>query len=440
MPFATRLLFIFLMAVSESAYAHQSSVVYSDISAGGRLVEVSLQIANTDLYEALGLAQDRPATVEEAQASATRLGQYLQSRIVVRNHEHACAGELDGHDILDKGGGFFFVQRLRYRCARSLEDAELVYNLFFDLDPRHQGLSHVRAFGHQTEHVFRSHSRTLKLGQALGLYDNVRDYLELGIEHIFTGYDHLAFLFGLLIIAAATSRADGMQKTSGMRRGLGYVIRIVTAFTLAHSVTLCASALGWVTLPSRFVESFIAVSIGYVALENILFPKPRWRFALTFVFGLVHGFGFASVLQELGLPKTGLLWSLLSFNIGVEIGQLSVVGLVFPVLYLLAQHSATPSGVAHTAPRRGPPFQAAELLLLAALLGFCVVLFQHFGLPLFTVCIVALGLPAILLQLVPRRGYDKSVRIGASALLLALSILWLLERALGKQLFWGILG
>src|SRR5262249_34955284 len=163
------------------------------------------------------------------------------------------------------------------------------------------------------EHVFRDHSRTLKLGRPLGVLDNVRDYLNLGIEHIFTGYDHLAFLFGLLIIAAAVGASGGAGQ-SGMRRGLGYVVRLVTAVTIAPPVTLCASALGWVALPSRFVESFIAVSIGYVALENILRPEPAHRFLLTFGFGLVHGFGFASVLKELGLPKSGLLWSLLSFN------------------------------------------------------------------------------------------------------------------------------
>src|SRR5262249_45069793 len=162
----------------------------------------------------------------------------------------------------------------------------------FDIDPRHQGLAHIRAFGGESEHVFRDHSRTLRLGRPLGVLDNVRDYLNLGIEHIFTGYDHLAFLFGLLIIAAAVGAARPASNSpdanrSGMRRGLGYVIRIVTAFTIAHSVTLCASALGWVALPSRLVETFIAVSIGYVAMENIVRPAPRHRFLLTFSFGLM---------------------------------------------------------------------------------------------------------------------------------------------------------
>lgn len=430
------------------AAAHQSSVVYSDIAVAGRQVEITLQVTNSDLYQALGLTKERPVTLQEARDGAGRLGAYLMSQVTVENHGHPCPGEADEPDFLDKGGSFFFIQRLHYRCLRSLEEAEITYNLLFDIDPRHQGLAHVRAFGGESEHVFRSQSRTLRLGHPLGVLDNVRDYLQLGVEHIFTGYDHLAFLFGLLIIAAAVGATPpgGPAGKSGMRRGLGYVMRIVTAFTIAHSVTLCASALGWVALPSRLVESFIAVSIGYVALENILRPEPRHRFLLTFSFGLMHGFGFASVLKEVGLPKAGLLWSLLSFNLGVELGQLAVVVLGFPVLFLLARHGPAAGPPAAPAPRRapptrrGPPFQPLELLLLAVLLGLCVLLFVRFNLPLFTVCLVALGLPAALLLLVPRYGYDRCVRIGTSAVLLCLSLLWFFERVSGRTLLGGWLG
>lgn len=437
------------LLLPRAARAHQSSVVYSDIAIAGRQVELTLQISNSDLYQALGLTKERPVTLQEARDGAGRLGAYLLAQVTVENHGHPCPGEIDEPDFLDKGGSFFFVQRLRYRCLRSLEEAEITYNLLFDIDPRHQGLAHVRAFGGESEHVFRSQSRTLRLGHPLGVLDNVRDYLQLGVEHIFTGYDHLAFLFGLLIIAAAVGAGpptSGPPAGGGMRRGLGYVMRIVTAFTIAHSVTLCASALGWVALPSRLVESFIAVSIGYVALENILRPEPRHRFLLTFSFGLMHGFGFASVLKEVGLPKAGLLWSLLSFNLGVELGQLAVVVLGFPVLFLLARHSPpagpqpAPPPRRPAPPRRGPPFRALELLLLAVLLGLCVLLFVRFNLPLFTVCLVALGLPAALLLLVPRYGYDRCVRIGTSAVLLTLSLLWFFERVSGRTLFGGWLG
>lgn len=435
------------------ALAHQSSVVFGDVVAQGRLVEVTLQLSHSDLYEALGLERDRPSTAAEAEAGAERIADYLLGRVTVSNHGHACAGSAEQHAIASKPGSeaFFFVQKLRFRCSRSLEDAALNYNLFFDVDPCHQCLLRLHrelpSGSTETEHALRSSSRTLSLGRPLSTFDNVRDYAALGVEHIFTGYDHLAFLFALLIVAAGgvgASGSAGAAPPSGdpprsvalvsadrqARRGLLAVVRVVTAFTLAHSVTLCLSGLGVLSLPSRLVESFIAASIGYVAIENLLRPAPRHRFLLTFLFGLVHGFGFASVLKEVGLPRSGLLLSLLSFNVGVEAGQLLVVALAFPVLFLLASR-----GGEHRS-----AFQYRELGLLALLLGLCALLFARFELPLVPILAVALVLPALLVALVPRYGYDRCVRIGVSALLAALSLLWFVERVSEKTLLRGLLG
>jgi hypothetical protein len=415
-----------LLGAQRDARAHQSSVVYLDVAPSGRAVELTLQVANGDLYEALGLAQDRPVTQAEARAGRERLTAYFTERLLVTNHGLPCPPELVEDGLLDKGDGFFVVQRLRYRCARTVEDAVITYNLFFDLDPRHQGLAHVRGFSGESEQVFRDRARTLSLTRQLGVLDNVRDYLELGVEHIFTGYDHLAFLLGLLLIAA------GRGAREGAAAGLRYVVGVVSAFTLAHSVTLIVSALGWVSLPTRLVESVIAASIGLVALDNLRGPAPRHRFLVTFCFGLIHGFGFASVLREIGLPRRGLLWSLLSFNLGVELGQLVVVAMGFPVLLLLAQRGADAE------PQR--PLHPLEGALALCLLGLCALLFVRFGLPLVQVLIFVVLLPAGLLFLVPRWGYGRCVRIGGSALLALFSLLWLIERASGRTLLGGALG
>ena len=142
----------------------------------------------------------------------------------------------------------------------------------------------------------------------------------LGVEHIATGYDHLLFLLALILCGGS----------------LMQLFKIITAFTLAHSITLGAAALGIVTLPSTLVESVIALSIAYVAFEN-LFPRyaisRRWT--ISFLFGLMHGFGFSSVLQEIGLPRDSVIWSLLNFNLGVEAGQLVAVAVVLPGLLWL---------------------------------------------------------------------------------------------------------
>lgn len=147
-------------------------------------------------------------------------------------------------------------------------------------------------------------------------------YLRLGIEHILTGYDHLLFLLGLL---AVCQRA-------------GPMLGIITCFTIAHSLTLAVAALGLFSLPGKIVEPLIAASIVYVGLENLARRgEPRGRWALTFVFGLIHGFGFAGVLREVGLGASGsgIALPLFSFNLGVELGQMAVAAVVLPLLWWL---------------------------------------------------------------------------------------------------------
>lgn len=141
-------------------------------------------------------------------------------------------------------------------------------------------------------------------------------FTRLGVEHIFTGYDHLAFLLGLLVATAT----------------LGSLVRIITSFTIAHSITLALATFSVVALPSRLTESLIALSIAYVAAENLLDFRAMKRYYITFLFGLVHGFGFSSVLREMDLPQSGLALSLFSFNLGVEIGQVTFVLLIFPLV------------------------------------------------------------------------------------------------------------
>ena len=148
------------------------------------------------------------------------------------------------------------------------------------------------------------------------LVEVLRRYAEAGVEHIFLGYDHVAFLIAIVLWA----------------RRLWPVIKIVTAFTVAHSITLSLAALQIVVIPSAVVEPAIAASIVYVAVENFFSRNVDRRWRDTFVFGLIHGFGFASALQEFGLPRGAVIPALGAFNIGVELGQVAVVGIVIPLL------------------------------------------------------------------------------------------------------------
>ncbi|MGZ3439332.1 MAG: HupE/UreJ family protein [Polyangia bacterium] len=313
-------------AASSTARAHTSSLTYVEIAVEGRTVGVTLQISNRDLYEAIGVDKDRAVDRAEVERARAPLLDYVAARVHVKNGEADCPPAAHTLSFADKSDGFFAVTRVDYVCKRTAADVTVEYDLFFDLDPMHQGLARVELPGQpERQHVFRGAARTLRLDRPVTLFDHLRDYCLLGMEHIFTGYDHLAFLFGLLLVA--TSR--------GLRGGTRYILGVVTAFTVAHSVTLIAAGLGWVRLPSRFVESAIALSIAYVAVENLAVREPKHRWLLTFCFGLVHGFGFASVLAEIGLPPSGVIPSLVSFNVGVELGQLTVVCLVAPILLWL---------------------------------------------------------------------------------------------------------
>ncbi|MBI2753738.1 MAG: HupE/UreJ family protein, partial [Betaproteobacteria bacterium] len=146
-------------------------------------------------------------------------------------------------------------------------------------------------------------------GVQIGLGETLRHYIVAGIEHIAIGYDHIAFLLAVIVLG----------------RHFWPLFAAVTAFTVAHSITLTLAVLGLVALPSRIVEPLIAATVVYVAVENFFVRDIRHRWRLTFVFGLIHGFGFASVLREHGIPDQALIPALAAFNVGVEVGQILVV-------------------------------------------------------------------------------------------------------------------
>jgi hypothetical protein len=163
-------------------------------------------------------------------------------------------------------------------------------------------------------------------------FETASDFVKLGIEHIFTGYDHLAFLMGLLIV------------TTTIRS----LLKVITSFTVAHSITLGLATFGVVELPSRLIESLIALSIAYIAIENFTGKTLLHRWKITFLFGLVHGFGFSNVLKEMALTKKALAISLFSFNGGVEVGQLVFVSLLFPFIYWVGRSRWKPQFLSAT--------------------------------------------------------------------------------------------
>lgn len=163
------------------------------------------------------------------------------------------------------------------------------------------------------------------------------DYFREGVWHIWIGFDHILFLLALLLPVVVYRLEGKWLAVEGLKPAFFSVLKIVTAFTLAHSITLSLATLGMISLPSRWVESIIAASVVIAALNNVfpLFKDRRW--AMAFAFGLIHGFGFASVLSDLGLPGDTLALALVGFNVGVEAGQLAIVTGFLPLAYLLRE-------------------------------------------------------------------------------------------------------
>ena len=173
--------------------------------------------------------------------------------------------------------------------------------------------------------------------RSLAVHESVSsfaDFLTLGVKHILTGYDHLLFLLGLLVVA----------------RGFASSLKIITGFTIAHSFTLALATFGLARIPSRIVEPLIAASIVYVGVDNLLRgDNPQARQLLTFGFGFIHGFGFASALRETGIGSRtgGIVLPLLSFNVGVELGQIMVAAAALPIIWRLRE---SPVFIARWAP------------------------------------------------------------------------------------------
>jgi hydrogenase/urease accessory protein HupE len=209
-----------------------------------------------------------------------------------------------------------------YTWSAPREGLTIRYGLFEPGITSAQSLATITEGDRLQEYVFTPRQRVLNLN-ANGVWGRVQRFLSLGVEHILTGYDHILFLLSVL-----------MGST-----GFWAVLKIVTAFTAAHSITLSLAVLGIVKLPAVFVESAIALSIAYVAAENLMRQEPRHRWVLTFGFGLIHGLGFASILQEFNLSANALALSLVSFNLGVELGQVVVVSLFFALLFLIRKYT-----------------------------------------------------------------------------------------------------
>jgi hypothetical protein len=326
-----------LLALSLPAVAHKASDSYLALQVQGQAVTGQWDVALRDIDFAIGLDAngDGDITWGEVQARQRELDAWALGRLDVQRGGD-CKLAVTEHLVDDHTDGTYAVLRLAGTCPAGTGHLALHYRLLFDLDALHRGLLRLDLDGVNHSAVLSPDTGVLNI-QA-GETSRWRQFLQYvveGIWHIWIGFDHILFLLSLLLPAVLVFKAPRWQGADTFRQALAEVLWVVTAFTVAHSITLTLAALQIVELPSRLVESAIAASVVLAAANNLYPVVERRRWLVAFSFGLIHGFGFASVLTELGLPQEALVLSLLGFNLGVETGQLAIVAVFLPVAFVL---------------------------------------------------------------------------------------------------------
>lgn len=325
-----------LCCLSSVSYAHKASDSYlniQQIDASTLHIQWDIALRDLDILLNLDANNDRQLTWREVVVRTLELEQLATQNLVIRRNTQDCKTDNVQPIAIDNHvDGAYAVMRFSVQCEQQGAWA-IQYRLLENIDVLHRGILSWQAL-HQTAQtlVVAAGEQEVILSN-LNQQHTVQSFWQEGIGHIWAGYDHILFLLSLLLPIVLVRHQQTWQPVQRWQTALLDAVGIVTAFTLAHSLTLVLAALQWVYLPSRLVESLIAASVIIAALHNLWPVLHRWRWLMAFAFGLIHGFGFASALTDLTAGLEAPLWALLGFNLGVETGQLIIVMIFIPLAY-----------------------------------------------------------------------------------------------------------
>lgn len=337
---------IFMALLSLNASAHKPSDSYLMLKIQAGQLHGQWDIALRDLDYALGLDANDDGKIlwAELHEHQRAIYAYALNRLSIKSQQQDCT--LQPADMLvdEHSDGHYAVLNFQVVCPAPAEQLSITYNLFFDIDLQHRGLFSLIGDPVSASGIFspEQQNQSFALEQADKPWQELKNFAYEGVWHIWIGFDHILFLLSLILPAALHRDSSGWQPKLGFMRIFADVLEVVTAFTLAHSITLSLTALHYIALPSRWVESAIAASVIVAALNNIYPLILKRRTWLAFGFGLVHGMGIASVLLDMGVAEGQRLWSLFGFNLGVEIGQLAIVVAVLPLIALFSRNRLYP--------------------------------------------------------------------------------------------------
>ena len=323
-----------------NALAHKPSDSYLALKIENTRIAGQWDIALRDLEYAIGLDanSDGEITWGELRTRHADIASYVLARLAILGDGKPCSIRPSAHLVDEHSDGAYEVLRFEAECEGASDSLQVRYQLFFDLDATHKGLLRLETPQGTLTGVFSQERpvQQFELKHASGLAQFFSFGRE-GVWHIWIGIDHILFILSLLLpsVLVIGARASRWEPVRAFAPAFWDVFRVVTSFTVAHSITLSLAALSVISLPSRLVESTIAASVALAALNNLRPVVTSRRWVVAFAFGLIHGFGFASVLTDLGLPRGSLLLALVGFNLGVEAGQLAIVSAFLPLAYTL---------------------------------------------------------------------------------------------------------
>jgi len=333
------LLVMFLLGwLPARSFAHKPSDSYLRIKGGEQQLTAEWDIALKDLEFLIGLDTDQNSEITwgELKAKRQEIAAHALSRLQIAADGQECSLEVTDLMVTRHSDGSYAVLVLETGAAGDAALLAIRYRLLFDADPTHRGLVMYDNGSITSTHVLSPAEPELALRTSeTSLWRAFQDYVREGVWHIWIGFDHILFLISLLLPAVLVHRDRRWEPVSEFRPAMLSVLKIVTMFTLAHSITLWLAVMEYFTLPSQIVEATIAFSIVVTAINNLYPILPLSNWVIAFAFGLIHGFGFANVLLDLGLSSVTLGLSLLGFNVGVELGQMAIVAVFMPVAYLL---------------------------------------------------------------------------------------------------------
>ena len=344
------LLWMLSLCVAPFAHAHKASDSYLSLKVDGEKITGQWDIALRDLDLVLELDRNGDAVIDwgEVRNRHADIAAYALRSLDLKSGEKPCAVSVNDQLIDTHSDGAYAVMKLSANCPSVADALTVNYRLLFDVDAQHRGLLKLETAAKDgspqvVSAVFPADNATQTFTLASGsTLSQLSTYIADGVKHIAIGFDHILFLVALLLPAVLTREGRRWLPVADIRSAFWSVLKLITAFTIAHSITLSLASFDVVRLPSRLVESLIAASVLVTAIDNIWPFLPRRRWLVAFAFGLIHGFGFASVLADLNLPNSSLLLSLLGFNIGVEVGQLILVAVLVPLAYLSRSSRAYP--------------------------------------------------------------------------------------------------